>query len=191
MNSWSAYCFKISIVSTFQNRQNFELMRLFHFILALILAALWETRLSHAALPTGSTNTAQIDFGGNIEPECKARTKVKARSTRLDLSSATMQKTNHVYIWCNTGQNSVQATYKSTNGGRLVNEQGDYIPYMIRIPETLQETNFISARTVTQRAGSGTEGNDLMRTVKIRPLVTGFENAGVYRDTIAVTVALN
>lgn len=159
--------------------------------LSIPLLALCLLANCYGAISVSHNDTTSVDIGGDIEAICKVRTKVKNRSINLDLSSATLQKTNLIYIWCNTGQSNAQTTYESLNGGYLVNENGNLIPYMIQIPLTLDETNFTSPRTVAQRAGTGVQGDDLKRTIKIRPLVTGFDYAGTYRDTIKVTVAVN
>jgi spore coat protein U-like protein len=144
-----------------------------------------------ASISVSDDDTTQLDFGGNIDAICKVRTKVKSRAINIDLTSAPRQKTSNIFIWCNTGQSQAQATYESVNGGYLVNENGNTIPYMIQIPQTLDNTSLATPQTVSQRAGSGINGSDKGRNIRVIPQVTGFEYAGTYRDTIQVTVAVN
>jgi len=136
-------------------------------------------------------NSTSIDMGGTIEPTCKVRNNVKQRSLNLDLSSSSAQKTNNVFIWCNTGQSKAQATYSSLNGGYLKNENGDLIPYLFTVANTASNLSLVTPQTVSQRTGSGKAGKDKGRVIKITPQVNGYEYAGIYRDTIEVTVSFD
>ncbi|MCC2607419.1 Csu type fimbrial protein [Planctobacterium marinum] len=136
-------------------------------------------------------NSTSIEMGGTIEPTCKVRNNVKQRAVNLDLSSSRAQRTNNVFIWCNTGQSNAQATYNSLNGGYLRSENGDSIPYLFTVANTAANLSLTSPQTVTQRTGSGTAGKDKGRVIKVTPQINGFEYAGVYRDTIEVTVSFN
>ncbi|BDX06101.1 hypothetical protein [Planctobacterium marinum] len=153
----------------------------------------WLVLLStcYGAMSANSDNTISLDLAGDIEPMCKVRNNVKSRSMNLDLSSNTAQKTNNVFIWCNTGQSNAQATYSSLNDGVLVNENGDSIPYLFTVANTASNLSLATPQTVTQRTGSGTAGADKGRVIKIKPQVNGFERAGTYRDTISVTVSFD
>ena len=142
--------------------------RLQQFCLSIPLLALGFIADCYGAISVSHNDITSVDIGGNIEAICKVRTKVKNRSINLDLSSATLQKTNLIYIWCNTGQSNAQTTYESLNGGYLVNENGNLIPYMIQIPLTLDETNF-THREPSLSAPELGSGDDLKRTIKIRP----------------------
>lgn len=144
-----------------------------------------------AAVSVSNGDIISINFGGDIEPVCKVRNNVKNRALNIDLTSATRQNTNNVLIWCNTGQSNAQTTYESLNGGNLVNENGNTIPYLIQINQTLDNSSLSVPQTVSQRAGSGVAGSDKGRIIRVIPQVTGFEFAGTYRDTIQVTVAVN
>lgn len=144
-----------------------------------------------AAVSVSDDDNTLMDFGGSIDPVCKVRNNLKNRSLNIDLTSATRQKTNHVYIWCNTGQSSAQATYESLNGGNLVNENGHLIPYLIQIPQTVNDVSLATPQTVSQRSGTGVNGDDQRRNIRVIPQVTGFEYAGTYQDTIQVTVSYN
>lgn len=144
-----------------------------------------------AAISVTDDNTAELDFGGSIEPVCKVRTNFRNRSINLDLTSSARQRTSGIFIWCNTGQSQAQTTYSSDNDGNLVNENGNTIPYLIQIPQTLDNTSLATPQTVSQRTGTGTSGQDRGRNIRVIPQVTGFEYAGTYRDIIRVTVAVN
>ena len=161
--------------------------------LFILLPTLWFIPVDdgNSAISVTDDNIALLDFGGSIDPVCKVRTNVKNRSLNLDLTSATRQRTSGIFIWCNTGQNQTQTTYSSDNDGFLVNENGNTIPYLIQIPQTLDNTSLATPQTVSQRTGSGTSGKDRGRNIRVIPQVTGFEYAGTYRDTIRVTVAVN
>lgn len=143
------------------------------------------------AVPLTSTANTEVEFGGSVDPICRVNHDPKARSGNLDLSSATSQKTNRVFIWCNTGQSNASTTYESINGGYLKNENGDSIPYSVRIPQTENEINLTSAQTVLQRSGTGIAGEDKGRMVWVTPQVSGFEYTGSYTDTILITVTYN
>lgn len=144
-----------------------------------------------AAVSVSNSDITTVNFGGNIDPVCKVRNNVKNRALNIDLTSTNRSKTNNVFIWCNTGQTNAQTTYESVNGGNLVNENGNTIPYLIQINQTLDNASLAVPQTVSQRAGSGINGSDKGRNIRVIPQVTGFEFAGTYRDTIQVTVAVN
>lgn len=160
-------------------------------IKASLLAMIVTAYQADANILLSDTATTSIDVGGEVLPICKVQNNVKSRATSLDLTSTAAQKTNNVFIWCNTGDNSASATYSSANNGNLVNENGDSIPYLVTIPNTESNFSLATAHTVTQRAGNGIDGNKKGRVVKIKPQVNGFEYAGTYSDTITVTVAVN
>lgn len=160
-----------------------------YFIISIIAQVLATS--CHAAILVSNNDTTNVDFGGSIEPVCKVRTNYKTRSIELDLTSATRQRTSGIFIWCNTGQTNAQTTYSSLNGGNLVNENGNTIPYMIQINQTLNDTSLATPQTVSQRTGTGVNGDDKGRNIRVIPQVNGFEYAGTYRDTIQVTVAVN
>ena len=155
------------------------------------IVAIELARGSLEAVSVSNGDVTSVNFGGDIEPVCKVRNNIKNRSLRIDLTSSARQKTNSVFIWCNTGQSNAQATYESLNGGNLVNENGNTIPYLVQIPQTLDNASLGVPQTVSQRAGSGINGSDKGRNIRVIPQVTGFEFAGTYRDTIQVTVAVN
>lgn len=144
-----------------------------------------------AAMSANSSDSVSLDMSGTIEPMCKVRNNVKARSLRLDLTSNKAQNTNNVFIWCNTGQSNANATYSSLNNGYLVNEHNQSIPYLLTVANTARDLSLASPKTVSQRAGSGTKGKDKGRVIKVKPQVNGFEYAGTYRDTISVTVSFD
>lgn len=146
--------------------------------------------ISYSVSLASNANT-EFEFGGKIDAICRVNYDPKARSTSLDLSSTTRQKTNRVFIWCNTGQSNASTTYHSVNGGYLMNENGDAIPYTIRIPETVEDMTLTSAQTVSQHSGTGTAGDDKSRMMWVTPQVTGFESAGSYTDIIQITVSYN
>lgn len=160
-----------------------------YFIISII--ALGFASSSHAAISASNNDTTSVDFGGSIEPVCKVRTNYRTRSIELDLTSNARQRTSGIFIWCNTGQTNAQTTYESLNGGNLVNENGNTIPYLIQIHNTLDDTSLATPQTVSQRTGTGVNGDDKGRNIRVIPVVNGFEYAGTYRDTIQVTVAVN
>lgn len=157
------------------------------------LFCLWAIFMlpAYAVMSVQSNDSVSIDITGTIEPLCRVRNNVKSRATNLDLSTATMQKTNNVFIWCNTGQSAASATYESENSGNLVNENGNTIPYLITVPKSGSNLSLATPQTITQRAGNGVNGSDKGRVVKVKPQVNGFEYAGTYRDTIKVTISYN
>jgi len=157
----------------------------------LCLLMICPNHSSWAVMYTKAQKSSTFIVGGRIQALCKVRHNTKSRSLRLDLSSPQAQKTNHVYIWCNTGQSSASATYSSVNQGYLVNDNGNKIPYLISIPQTANSVSLATPQTVSQRAGSGTKGEDKRRNIRVIPQVNGLEYAGVYRDTIRVTVSFN
>ena len=166
-------------------------IRLFNLYFTLPAIAIGLSISANADISVSDDDIALLEFGGSVNPVCKVRTNYRNRSINLDLSSSARQKTSGIFIWCNTGQSQAQATYESLNGGNLVNENGNVIPYMIQIPQTLDNTSLSTPQTVSQRAGTGVNGSDKGRNIRVIPQVTGFEYAGTYRDTIQVTVALN
>lgn len=159
---------------------------------ALFFSLMLLSTIANAAISASETSQSQFGVGGTVEPQCKVRVKVRERSTTLDLTSATRQKTDNIFIWCNTGQNAATATYSSVNNGFMVNENGDKISYLIQIPNTTSsDVSLATPQTVSQRAGTGIDGTDRRRNVRVTPQVTGLETAGQYSDTIQVTVSVN
>lgn len=143
------------------------------------------------AVSLASSANTEVEFGGRVDAICRANHNPKARSGNLDLTSSTRQKTNRVFIWCNTGQSNASTTYQSVNGGYLMNEYGDTIPYSVRIPQTIEDMRLTTEQTIQQRSGTGTTGEERGRMVWITPQVTGFETTGTYTDTIQITVSYN
>lgn len=156
-----------------------------------MVTLLMMSATSHAAMSVAGENNISLELSGSIEPMCKVRNNVKSRSLNLDLSSNTAQKTNNVFLWCNTGQRNASATYSSLNNGVLINDSGDSIPYLLTVANTANNLSLVAPQTVSQRTGSGTSGADKGRVIKIKPQINGFERAGTYRDTIAVTVSFD
>lgn len=146
---------------------------------------------AQADIAVTDTDTTSFDIGGEILPECKVSNSALSAATSLDLSSTDAQSAANVSIWCNTGQGTASTTYSSQNAGYLVNEDGKKIAYKIDIDGTASDLALTSDRTVNQQSGAGTDGADATKTVSIKPVVTGFEYAGTYSDTIEVTVAYN
>lgn len=146
---------------------------------------------ANATISVSDTDQTSFDIGGQILPECKVSNYSPERSTSLDLSSSEAQTTASVSVWCNTGQGTASTTYASTNGGYLVNENGQQIAYSVDISGTANDLSLTSAQTVNQNAGSGVDGAEQTRTVSVKPIITGFEYAGTYSDTIEVTVSYN
>lgn len=157
--------------------------------LALISAVM--TLTANAEIAVTDTDTTSFDIGGEILPECKVSSYSPERSTSLDLSSSEAQTTASVSLWCNTGQGTANTTYASANAGFMVNENGQKIAYTMDVSGTASDLSLTSAQTVRQISGSGVDGAQQTRSVKIKPIVTGFEYAGVYSDTIEVTVSYN
>ncbi|XOV80548.1 MAG: spore coat protein U domain-containing protein [Aestuariibacter sp.] len=157
----------------------------------LMLSNLIVSLSTMANITNGDNETTSFDVGGTIQPQCKVKARNLNRAIGLDLSSATRQKTANIQIWCNTGQSQATASYSSLNGGQLVNEAGQKIPYLMQIPNTVGDVSLSQTQTVSQRTGTGIAGDHKGRVVKITPQVNGFEYAGIYRDTIEVTVSPN
>ncbi len=159
---------------------------------ALIVLSSTFALAANAAISVSDSETTSFDIGGQIDPECKVSNYSPERSTSLDLSSTEAQTTASVSIWCNTGQGTASTTYASTNGGYLVNEDGNQIAYLVDISGgTASDMALTSPQSVNQVAGSGVDGSAASRAVMIKPQVNGFEYAGTYSDTIEVTVSYN
>ncbi|XOV77500.1 MAG: hypothetical protein ACFHVJ_00230 [Aestuariibacter sp.] len=146
---------------------------------------------AQADIAVSDTDSTSFDIGGEIQPECKVSNSALNTATALDLSSTDAQTAANVSIWCNTGQGTASTTYSSQNAGFLVNESGKKIAYKIDIDGTANDLALTSDQTVAQQSGQGVEGADATKAVSIKPVVTGFEFAGTYSDTIEVTVAYN
>ena len=144
-----------------------------------------------ATISVSDTETTSFDIGGQIAPECKVSNFSPERSTTLDLASSEAQTTASISLWCNTGQGTARTTYSSVNGGFMVNENGKKIAYAVDISGTANDLRLTSAQTVNQLVGKGTDGAEATRAVRVKPLITGFEYAGTYSDTIEVTVSYN
>lgn len=146
---------------------------------------------AHADIAVTDTDTTSFDIGGEILPECKVSNSALNAATSLDLSSTDAQTAANVSLWCNTGQGTASTTYSSENSGFLVNENGQKIAYNIDIAGTANDLSLTSAQTVNQQSGQGVDGADSTKAVSIKPIVTGFEYAGTYSDTIEITVSYN
>jgi spore coat protein U-like protein len=156
----------------------------------LIIALAASTAMyANATISVSDDNQTSFDIGGQILPECKVNNFSPERSTTLNLASGEAQTTASISLWCNTGQGTARTTYASANNGFMVSEEGQKIAYAIDISGTTNDMRLTSAQTVNQVAGQGVEGAEATRSVKVKPLITGFEYAGVYRDTIEVTVS--
>jgi spore coat protein U-like protein len=156
---------------------------------AMIALAATTAFCANATISVDDTDTTSFDIGGSIEPECKVSNYSPERSTTLDLASGTAQTTASVSLWCNTGQGTARTTYSSLNNGYMVSEEGKKIAYSVDISGTANDMLLTSAQTVNQIVGTGVDGAQATRSVKVKPLITGFEFAGTYRDTIEVTVS--
>lgn len=146
---------------------------------------------AHAEITVSDSDTTSFDIGGEILPECKVSNSASTSATSLDLTSTEAQNAASISIWCNTGQGTASTTYSSANAGFMVNENGQKIAYNLDIAGTASDLSLTSAQTINQASGAGVDGTDQARTVSIKPVVTGFEYAGVYSDTIEVTVSYN
>ena len=107
---------------------------------------------ANADISVSDDDIALLEFGGSVNLVCKVRTNYRNRSINLDLSSSARQRTSGIFIWCNTGQ-SRRRQHESLNGGNLVNENGNVIPYMI------DPTNFRQYLTVNAADGVTKSGN--------------------------------
>lgn len=146
---------------------------------------------ANAVISVSDTNETQFEIGGTIQPECKVNNTTSAGASTLNLASSDAQQVASVEIWCNTGDASASTTYSSLNGGVLTNENGQDIEYRVDISDTQSDVNLSTDQTFQQSSGSGVSGASAARTVSISPVITGFEFAGTYSDTIAVTVTYN
>ena len=144
---------------------------------------------ANATISVSDDDTTSFDIGGSIDAECKVSNYSPERSTTLDLASSTAQTTASISLWCNTGQGTARTTYSSLNNGYMVSEEGKRIAYSVDISGTTNDMLLTSAQTVNQVVGTGVDGARKTRAVKVKPLITGFEYAGTYRDTIEVTVS--
>lgn len=156
----------------------------------LIIALAASTALyANATISVSDNDQTSFDIGGQIQPECKVNNYSPERSVSLDLASGEAQTTASVSLWCNTGQGTAKTTYSSLNKGYMVSEEGKKIAYAVDISGTVNGMLLTSAQTVNQVTGKGVDGSEATRSVKVKPLITGFEYAGTYRDTIEVTVS--
>jgi spore coat protein U-like protein len=146
--------------------------------------------LNAGAVAVSDTEQTSFEIGGEILSECKVSNNTLTGATTLDLTSTTAQAAADVSIWCNTGQSTATTTYTSENAGKLVHDSaGHQIGYELEVGG--QTLDLSQARSISQIAGAGTDGSTQSTTVSIKPLVTGFEYAGAYTDTITVTVTFN
>lgn len=157
----------------------------------LITIAAFTALNANAKIAIDADDNTSFDIGGEIKSECKVTNYSPERSTTLDLSSSEAQTTASVSLWCNTGQGTAKTTYSSQNGGFMVSEEGKKIAYSIDISGTANDLSLTSAQTVNQVVGKGTEGQESTRSIAVKPLVNGYEYAGIYSDTIEVTVSYN
>ncbi|SHH75098.1 hypothetical protein [Ferrimonas marina] len=161
----------------------------------LALATLVSFGAAADPISLDATNKSSFLIGGKIKEMCKVENYSPAeRSLSLDLASQTAQTTASVGIWCNTGQGTAKTTYSSDNGGYLVNrdDPSKMIEYKIDISGGVaSDVSLATDLMVNQVSGSGLEGNKQTRSVKVTPMVGGFEYAGVYRDRIRITVSPN
>lgn len=156
---------------------------------SIIAIAAFTALTANATISVSDTEQTSFDIGGQILPECKVANNASESATSLDLSSTEAQTTASISLWCNTGQGTARTTYESVNGGYMVSEEGKKIAYAIDISGTANDLQLTSAQTINQVAGNGVEGAEATRSVSVKPLVTGFEYAGTYTDTIEVTVS--
>ncbi|SHH75071.1 Csu type fimbrial protein [Ferrimonas marina] len=156
----------------------------------LALAALVSFGASAANIDVTATDNTSFDIGGTIAPTCKVDNFIGDRGD-LDLSESVRQNTASVSIWCNTGQATAKTTYSSLNNGFMEDANGNQIGYLVTVDGLFNDVDLTQDRSGNQLAGSGLNGGQQSRTVRITPQVTGFEYAGVYSDTISVTVAPN
>lgn len=146
---------------------------------------------ANATISVSDTDQTSFDIGGQILPECKVNNTTTAGASTLNLASSDAQQVASVEIWCNTGQSTANTTYASTNNGVLRNENNQEIQYTVDISDTQSDVSLSSAQTFAQSSGSDVQGASVARTVAIKPVITGFEYAGTYSDTISVTVSYN
>lgn len=145
----------------------------------------------NAEISVTDTSVTSFDIGGEIQPECKVANQSSSQATQLNLRSQEAQAAANVSVWCNTGQDTADATYSSANEGYLVNEEGNRIAYSIGLENNNSNFNLVSPQTIRQNVGNGENGQNTTSQLSILPQVTGFESAGAYRDTIQVTVSYN
>ncbi|MCC2607277.1 hypothetical protein [Planctobacterium marinum] len=155
----------------------------------LIAIAAFTALNANATISVDDTEQTSFDIGGEILPECKVTNNAATTATALDLSSAEAQRTASISLWCNTGQGTAKTTYSSINGGYMVSQEGKKIAYSIDISGTANDLSLTRDQTVNQVSGKGVDGAEATRSVSVKPLVTGFEYAGTYTDTIEVTVS--
>ncbi|WP_117234839.1 hypothetical protein [Vibrio maerlii] len=136
----------------------------------------------------GGSNISNWDIGGEIAERCVVDVSGIDRATNLDLSLQEAQGTVGVGLWCNTRGAKAHATYSSSNRGVLENEEGDAIAYTFSIDQS-GDLSLTANQTIEQMTGQGTAHGYQRKTMKITPMVTGREFAGIYRDTITVQVA--
>ena len=162
-------------------------------IKTIALTALAIAVNANATISVSDNQQTSFDIGGSIAPECKVNQIQAPGAASLDLSSATAQNVANVEIWCNTGQSSANTTYASTNNGVLKNSkhEGKDIAYLVDISDTATGLSLTSAQQVSQSSGADINGDSEVKTVSIRPQITGFEYEGAYTDTITVTVSYN
>lgn len=144
---------------------------------------------ANASISVSDDDQTSFDIGGQIQPECKVSNSSSERSMALDLASSEAQTTASVSLWCNTGQGAARTTYSSLNNGYMVSAEGKKIAYSVDITGTANDMLLTSAQSIKQEVGTGVDGADVARDVKVKPLITGFEYAGTYTDTIEVTVS--
>ncbi|XOV77504.1 MAG: hypothetical protein ACFHVJ_11135 [Aestuariibacter sp.] len=120
--------------------------------------------LNAGAISVSDTEQTSFEIGGEILSECKVSNQTLSGASALDLTSASAQAAANVSIWCNTGQSTATTTYSSENLGKLVHETATHeIGYELEIGG--QTLDLSQDRSLSQNAGSGTDGADQSTTV--------------------------
>lgn len=145
--------------------------------------------ISFAEVSVDDTNKVSFGIGGTVTPECKLVSIASNQSKFLNLKSRDRQHTADISLWCNTGQETTDATYASEHNGYLVNNTGERIPYDISVDEEHKGVSLNSPMTINQVVGQGIQGQPVTRSIYIEPKINGFESAGIYTDTIYITLS--
>ncbi|MBE1299798.1 MAG: hypothetical protein GJ680_07815 [Alteromonadaceae bacterium] len=156
----------------------------------LFAAAALTSLSATATISVSDTNSASIELSGVVSSQCKINND-GAGTASLDMSSSSAQSIGVVNTWCNSGGSTATVTYASINAGQLISDGGAQVAYALDVVGVQTGINLTTPQSVTQTIGTGSDGTSAATSLNIAPVVTGFEDAGTYSDTITITIAPN
>lgn len=157
--------------------------------LIVMLAAAMPVAAMAMHMPSIFTPTATIDLKGEVTPKCVASTHGR-EDLKLGLFEQRRrgQKVTALAVYCNVREGA-KIKFESDNEGKLVNGD-DSIPYNARWNGMDILDDYGTDGKLMTSWGHG-EQWWFAQPVVVKPMVNGLEYAGIYTDTIHVTVYPN